>query len=133
MSRSVGGGAWKEGHQSSARACEPEISSSRLICRALSVSGQDRKLPRGEGLDTLPLPSNGERFHRESSVRKRRNADTSVTAVPCMRALKTIFSIPKTSPASVNLGVDRALLSTGVQCPGSLFFLLSRTSLLTGH
>lgn len=84
----MGGGAQREGHQSSARTCEPEISSSRLICRALPVSGQDRKLPRGEGLDTLALPSDGGRFRGESSVRKRRNANPAVTAVPCTQALK---------------------------------------------
>lgn len=78
-------GVWEEVHKEKGTRAQPEISSSRLICRAVSVSGQGRKPSCGEGLDTLLLPSNGGRFHGE---RKRRNANTAVTAVPCMQALK---------------------------------------------
>lgn len=65
----VRGRGW---HHSSAKACDPEITGSRLICStacaSCSVAGRDRKLPCLQGLIVLLLTSNGEQPCEDSSV-----------------------------------------------------------------
>lgn len=123
VSRSVGGGARREGHQSSARAREPEISSSRLICRALPVSGQDRKLARGEGLDMLALPSDGGRFRGESSVEEKCKHHGDSTQM--------MFSSPKASPVLIwELAEPYSALGCSVLGDSCGFFFLGYLCLL---